>query len=183
VLPPSLTNTFTIIPTLLRAHTHTCLGFFSRLRCTRAHLSHTVNSSHTHPCLPPSLTLCIPCCVIQKPLAWAKGVTGQRVGGMEGTLHPPTILHSHIISHISFPALSFCYESSPWNAALNDWFILCQTILGSDEIIEAVRNGRLAANPHGWLDEVSRWLAANPHALSLDAYPDAVCSNVTRTHF
>jgi hypothetical protein len=81
---------------------HLC-GIFLDFACAGAlaHIYHTQSTHHTrtHPSLPSSLTLFVSCCVIQKPLAWAKGVTGQRVGGMEGTLHPPPILHSHIISH------------------------------------------------------------------------------------
>ena len=71
------------------------------------------------------------------------------------TLHPYSTLSHH---HISFPALSFSFQTSPWNAPHCDWYILCQSVIGSAEIIKATQGGRL--------DEVTKWLDTNPQLVN-----------------
>ena len=71
------------------------------------------------------------------------------------TLHPYSTLSHH---HITFPALSFSFQTSPWNAPHCDWYILCQSVIGSAEIIKAAREGRL--------DDVTKWLDTNPQLVN-----------------
>ena len=71
------------------------------------------------------------------------------------TLHPYSTLSHRLIS---FPALSFSFQTSPWNAPHYDWYILCQSVIGSAEIIKAATEGRL--------DEVTKWLDTNPQLVN-----------------
>ena len=74
-----------------------------RCACEWLGVHQTVTHTPAAQTMPPSpLTLFVSLCVIQKRLACANGATGRRVGGMQGTLHPPPILHSLASSHL-FP--------------------------------------------------------------------------------
>jgi hypothetical protein len=146
---------------------HTCVVVFSiSLALAHSHTFITHNQPITHAPTPPSLprSHCL-CHVVLFRNRWRgpRESRGNALGvwKVPSTHHPYSTLTSY---HISFPALSFCYESSPWNAALNDWFILCQTVLGSAQIIKAAKEGRL--------DDVSRWLAENPQLVNAK---DVVC--------